>query len=398
VKLLPVLAVALAAVAVVARDAAADPLRLRADALASTASPAGLLVLDASGAAQPGLSAQAVVWVAGNTSPDAMHTSDSHGDVLVIAVDARTADGAAAARVGRFVSTLGALRPEHVDGGSVRLRLPYRIDVEAVGGVPVLPGLMTSRSWDWLAGGRIARRFGDWGSAGVAYEQVRNDGRLVTEEVAADVGASLGRHDDVAARAAYDVANPGLAEVSLSASHRTEHVRAEVYAAHLSVSHLVPATSLFSVIGDVPSQRAGAVVTWAAAPRLDLTADAGARRVDTDYAPELTARARLKLDDRGASALSAELRRSGVGNEAWTGARGAARIALGHALWASTELELVRPDDPRGRGSLWPWALAALNWDHGDWQAAAAVEASASPEYRSRVDALFQLSRRWGKP
>jgi hypothetical protein len=140
------------------------------------------------------------------------------------------------------------------------------------------------------------------------------------------------------------------------------------------------------------------VLTWAAAPRLDLTADAGARRVDTDYALELTARARLKLDDRGASALSAELRRSGIGNEAWTGARGAARIALGHALWASTELELVRPDDPRGRGSLWPWALAALNWDRGDWQAAVAVEASASPEYRSRVDALFQLSRRWGKP
>jgi hypothetical protein len=402
VKLLPVLAVALAAVAALARGAAADPLRLRADALASTASPAGLLVLDASGAAQPGLSAQAVVWVAGNTGTDRMRGDDARGDVLVIAVDAHTADGTAGARVGRFVSTLGALRPEHVDGAAVRLRLPYRVDVEAVGGVPVLPGLMTRRSWDWLAGGRIARRFGDWGSAGIAYEQVRTDGRLVTEEVAADVGASLGRHDDVGARAAYDVATPGLAEVSLSASHRTEHLRAELYASHLAASHLLPATSLFSVIGDVPSQRAGAVLTWAAAPRLDLTADAGARRVDADYAPELTARARLKLDDRGASALSAELRRSGVGNGAasgaWTGARGSARIALGHALWASTELELVRPDDPRGRGSLWPWALAALSWERGDWQAATAIEASASPEYRSRVDALFQLSRRWGKP
>jgi hypothetical protein len=395
VKLLPGLAVALAAVA---HAAAADPLRLRADALASTASPAGLLVLDASGAAQPGLSAEAVVWVAGNTATDRMHGDDPHGDVLVIAVDAHTAGGAAAARLGRFVSTLGALRPEHVDGAAVRLRLPYKIDVEAVGGVPVLPGLMTSRTWDWLAGGRIARRLGDWGSAGIAYEQVRTDGRLVTEEVAADVGASLGRHDDVGARAAYDVANPGLAEVSLTASHRTEHLRAELYASHLAASHLLPATSLFSVIGDVPSQRAGAVITWAAAPRLDLTADAGARRVDADVAPELTARARLKLDNRGASALSAELRRSGVGSEAWTGARGAARIALGHALWASTELELVRPDDPRGRGSLWPWALAALSWDRGDWQAAVAIEASASPEYRSRVDALFQLSRRWGKP
>jgi hypothetical protein len=399
VKLLPALAVTLAAMA---QAAAADPLRLRADALASTTSPAGLLVLDASGAAQPGLSAQAVVWMAGNTGTDSMHGDDSHGDVLVIAVDAHTADGTAAARLGRFVSLLGALRPEHVDGAAVRLRLPYKVDVEAVGGVPVLPGLMTSRNWDWLAGGRIARRFGDWGSAGIAYEQIRDDGRLVTEELAADAGAALGRHDDIAARAAYDVANPGIAEVSLSASHRTEHLRAELYASHLAASHLLPATSLFSVIGDVPSQRGGAVVTWVAAPRLDLTADAGARRVDSDYAPELTARARLKLDDRGASALTAELRRSGVGHgagtSAWTGARGAARIALGHAVSASTELELVRPDDPRGRGSLWPWALAALSWDRGDWQAAVAVEASASPEYRSRVDGLFQLSRRWGKP
>ena len=185
-KLLPALAVALAVALATRAPVAADPLRLRADALASTASPAGLLVLDASGAAQPGLSAEAVVWVAGNTGTDSMHGDDSRGDVLVVAVDARTASGAAAARVGRFVSVLGALRPEHVDGGSVRLRLPYHVDVEAVGGIPVMPGLTMDRSWDWLAGGRIARRFGDWGSAGIAYEQRRDDGGLVTEEVAAD--------------------------------------------------------------------------------------------------------------------------------------------------------------------------------------------------------------------
>jgi len=58
----------------------------------------------------------------------------------------------------------------------------------------------------------------------------------------------------------------------------------------------------------------------------------------------------------------------------------------------------VRPDEARGRGMLWPWGLAAINWDRGAWQAAVAVEASASPQYRSRVDALLQLSRRWGTP
>ena len=396
---LPALAVAFAAaLAVVARPAEADPLRLRADALATTASPAGLLVLDASGAAQPGLSAEAVVWLAGGAALDGTPRSDARGDVLVIAIDARTPGGTASARIGRFVASLGALRPEHVDGGAVRLRLPARVDVEAVAGIPVMPGLMTDRTWNWLVASRVARRFGDWGSAGVAYEQRRDDGRLVTEEVAADAGVALGRRDDVGARVAYDIANPGLAEVALSASHRSERVRAELYARHLASSHLLPATSLFSVIGDVPSQRAGAVITWAAAPRLDVTADAGARRVDADVAPELTARARLKLDDRGVSSLSGELRRSGIAGDAWTGARGAARVALGHALAMSTELELVRPDEPRGRGTLWPWALVALSWDRGDWQSAIAVEASSSPEFRSRVDALFQLSRRWGKP
>lgn len=372
----------------------ADPLRLRADALATTASPAGLLVLDASGAAEPGLSAEAVVWIAGGAALD----DSSHGDVLVIAVDAHSRDGGRAGKLGRFVAVMGALRPVHVDGGSVRLRLPQRLDVAVTAGVPVVPGLMTSRSWSWLLGGRVARRLGDWGSAGVAYEQRRERGQLGSEEIGIDAGAAIGRRDDFAARLAYDLANPGIAEVGLTASHRGKAVRTELYALHFAASHLLPATSLFSVIGDVPAQRAGTVITWVAAPRLAVTADAGVRRVDADLGGELAVRARLKLDGSGASAVSTELRRSGIAADAWTGARCAGRVALAHALAVSTELELVRPDEPRGRGTLWPWALAAINWDRGAWQAAVAVEASASPQYRSRVDALFQLGRRWGTP
>ena len=385
---------ALGLAALLVHAVGADPLRLRADALATTASPAGLLVRDASGAAEPGLSAEAVVWVAGGQALD----DRAHGDVLVIAVDAHSHDGARAARLGRFVATLGALRPVHVDGGALRLRLPQRLDLALAAGVPVVPGVMTRRAWDWLVGGRVARRLGDWGSAGIAYEQRRDDGQLVTEELGVDAGAALGRRDDLGARLAYDLATPGLAELGLTASHRGAHLRTELYVLHRAASHLLPATSLFSVIGDVAAQRAGAVVTWPAAPRLDLIADAGARRVDMDLGAELTVRARLKLDARGASAVSAELRRSGVGADAWTGARGTGRLALAHAFTISTELELVRPDEPRGRGALWPWALAAVSWAPGAWQAAVAVEASASPEYRRRVDALVQLGRRWGAP
>jgi hypothetical protein len=286
----------------------------------------------------------------------------------------------------------------HVDGGGFRLRLPRRFDVEAVAGIPVLPDLATARSWDWFAGGRIAQRLGDAGSIGLAYGHRRDEGRLVSEELGADAGLALGKRTDLGTRVAYDLANPGLAEVSITASHRRGGLRTELYAMHRSASHLLPATSLFSVIGDVPSRRAGTVLTWRAAPRLDLIADLGARELDGMVGGELTGRARLRLDDRGTSVLGGELRRSGIGDDAWTGARGTARIALPHAFAVSTELELVVPDVDRGRGAVWPWGLAAASWSHGGWQGAVAVEASSSAEYRGRVDILGQLSRRWGRP
>ncbi len=383
--------IAIAGAASVAATASANPLRLRADALATTASPAGLLVLEADGAVRSGMSAEAVVWVAGAQTPG----EDTSGDVLVIAVDATSKNARRRARFGRFVSLLGALRPVHVDGATLRLRLPRQFDVEAVAGMPVVAsGLVTGRSWDWIAGGRVARRLGDYGSFGVAYAQRRDAGRLATEEIGADLGAAIDKRHDVGARAAYDLVNPGLAEVGISASRRTKGVRTEAYARHRASSHLLPATSLFSVLGDVPSQRIGTVVTWRAAPRLDVIGDVAARRIDDEYAEEVTGRARLRLDDRGTSSVAGELRRSGGDDSGWTGVRAAARIALPRSLALATELELVVPDDG-DRGAVWPWALVAITWERGAWSAAVAVEASASPEYRHRFDGLLQLSRRW---
>jgi hypothetical protein len=107
-------------------------------------------------------------------------------------------------------------------------------------------------------------------------------------------------------------------------------------------------------------------------------------------------RARLALDDDFKSALTGELRRDGVGEDAWTGARGAARIALPYSLTASTELELVVPDRDRMRGEVWPWGLIALGYERGPWRAAVALEAQSSAEYRSRLDVLFSLTRLWG--
>ncbi len=382
----------------IAGSAHADPLRLRADALATTASPAGLLVLEAEGTPTEGTLAEAVVWMAG------IHElGDASGDVLVATVQGRTEDGRASGRLGRFVSTLGALRPIHVDGGAGHVRLPQRFDVDLVAGMPVLPvtnELMTSisdqRAWDWYVGGRVSRRLGEWGAFGVAYGQQRDYGRKAREELGVDAGFTLGKRSDLGSRLAYDLANPGVAEASVTASYRTKHVRTDVYTGYRASSHLVPATSLFSVLGDIPSGRAGVLATWKAAPRLDLVADVGARYVD-ELGAELTGRARLRLDDRGSSALTGELRRSGVGADEWTGVRGAARISLPRKLVLATELELVIQDQDHGKGSVWPWGLVALASGRGPWQAAVAVEASATPEYTRRFDVLGQLSRRWGK-
>jgi hypothetical protein len=379
-----------AAIAVTSR-AEADPLRLRADALTTTAAPAGLLTIEADGTPGPGLSAEAVVWTGSLAD-------QSRGDVLVIVLGAHTADGRASARVGRFVESLGALRPIHVDGVAGRVRLPFQLAVESYAGMPVMPGLATARGWSWATGGRIARSIGDSGSLGVAYTQQRDEGRLASEELGIDAGAALGSRDDLGAKLAYDLANPGIAEATVTASHRSKAVRAEAYFGHRAASHLLPATSLFSVLGDVPAERAGVVATWRCAPRLDLIADLGARRVDRDLAPEVVVRARLLLDDVGTSVVTGELRRDGVGPDTWSGARGTARIALPHSLAATTELELVIPDRDRGLGTVWPWGLAALGWDDGTWHAAVAVEASASPQDRRRVDVLGQLGRRWGAP
>ena len=381
------LAVVLASVS----SAAADPIRLRGDALATTASPAGLLVLNGEGSVRDRVSAEAVVWMAGHRSPG----EDITGDVLIIAVRARSLDGATTARLGRFVSSLGALRPLHIDGASLRHRLPRSFDVEVVGGIPVVLGLGTGRAWDWVVGGRVSRRINESGAVGVAYEQRRDRGIRASEELGIDAGAELGKHTDAAARLAYDLIGEGVAEIGVTASHRRGSVRGELYATQRSPSHLVPATSLFSVIGDVPAQRAGTVITWRAAPRLDIIGDLAALRVDTELAPDVTGRARLRLDDRGAGTLTGELRRSGVSADAWVGARLAARVPVAHGITVSTELELVIPDEDRGRGTVWPWGLIAASWQRSDWEAAIAVEASASPEYRQRLDALVQLSRRW---
>jgi hypothetical protein len=372
-----------------APGARADGYRLRADALAAVQSPVGLLVLAADGAPRPWLSAEALVWVGAG--------AESEADALVIALRLRAPDGRGEARLGRFVLSPGALRPVHVDGAHGRVQVFGRWFAEGFGGTPVVPGF-GSRAYDWLAGARVGRTVGDWGSIGLGYLHQRDRGMVAVEELGLDAGGALTDTVDAGGRVAVDLVHPGVSDAQVSASMRRGAWSVELYGVHRSPMRLVPATSLFSVLGDVPSRKLGAVVRWRAAPRLDVIADAGARAGDegTSIAPDLALRAMLRLDAAGTAAASGELVRDGLG--AWTGVRAALRAPLPAALALALELELARPDEPAGRGSLWPWALAAASWQRAGWEAALAFESSASPEYRYRLDVLARLSRRWEVP
>jgi len=373
---------AIAVLALAAAPASADPYRVRADALASAASPSGLVALEADGEVAERVHAEALLWF-----------GDDGADALVAVVEATR--GPATARVGRLIASLGALRPVHVDGVAARVRLPRRFVAEAFGGVPVAPA-MGMRAWDWVIGARGSRMLGDWGSVGVAWVERREQGRLAAHELGLDGGVALGRRSDLGSTATIDLIHGGLAEAHAIATTRRGALRWDAYVGTRSPGLLIPATSLFSVIGDVASRRGGVGVRWRAAPRLDVRATLGGRAVGAELAEEVAVRAELRLDDRGAGSVGVELRREGAAEGGWSGARATVRVPIARAWTVSAEVELALPDDPAmDTGTVWPWALAAIAWRRGGWDAAAAVEASASPEDRARVDVLVRLGRRW---
>ena len=408
----PGLALAIA-MALVPTRLQADPYRLRGDALARAESPVGLLALTADGELYPWLSAEAVVWIgAGEVG--------STGDVLVIAARLRDPRGRGHGRLGRFVAIVGALRPLHIDGAWGSMRLPWRMRVEAFAGVPVEPRFGAD-AYDWAAGARISRGLGQWGSAGIGYLHRRDAGWLADEEIAADGSWAPARWLDVAGRLAFDLIDTGISEAHISAATRRDAWRVELFALHRSPARILPATSLFSVLGDVPSQQAGLSARWRAAPRLDIDGSAAVRRLgaypgaedrpvgsassEAGHGQSLSLRVLLRLDDRGKSAVSLEARREHTPGAGWIGLRAVGRIALTSRVVLATEAELVRPEDMKpgtsagqtlDRGTLWPWALIAARWQISpEWRVAAAVEASASPEHDYRVDALARASRSW---
>jgi hypothetical protein len=392
--LLPSVGLTVAAMALGTTAAAAEPYRLRVDAVGLTnapQSPVGLLVLQGEDKLHPLVSTEALVWTGTGQTQAA--------DALVVLVKLRDPARISEIRIGRQLIATGAIRPIHMDGLEARARLPLTgTSVEAFGGVPVAPAAGWN-AYDWVAGGRLGQTMARDTVIGGTYLQRRERGQLATEELGLDFASAPTRWFDLASRAAYDVISPGVAEASVSVAARTPTLRPELYATHRSPSRLLPATSLFSALGDIPSNIVGSSVRWRAFPRLDFLPTAAVRWVGADPGFDASLRTTLRLDDLGSGALMLEVRRQDVSPERWTGTRAAARVPLSAQFVASTELELVVPDDPRGRGTAWPWGLVALRWKpYQAWELAGAVEASSTPRSVSAMNALLRASYTMGAP
>ena len=362
--------------------------RLRADAYAAAADPmTGFVMLSSEARQQTWADAEAVMWLG---------TGDYRGDVMVASIRVHDPSNYIEGRLGRQMLISGGLRPVHFDGAQVTARAPWGTSVTAFGGMPVAP-TYDARDFDWAVGGRLGQRISNYGALGVSYLHMRHTGAVTYEAVGLDAAASPVRWLDAAFSGSVDLVSPALADARVSLATRFWKMRLELFGIRRSPSHLLPATSLFSALGDIPSQRAGGALSWQAAPRLDILGEGAAESLGGELASRGMLRATLRLDDRGDGALMIEGRRESIPNDnSWTGVRATARVPLGSMFVASTELELVMPDDPRGRGKLWPWGLVALRWKPlKAWEVAGAAEASASPTAVSSVSGLLRVAYVW---
>jgi len=371
--------------ALVATSAGAEPLRLRADALAETRAPAGLLVLQGQDRQYPWVDAEALVWAGART--------DATADVLVLTLKLRAPRGWGDLRVGRFVVSTGSIRPQPIDGIWAVGRAPFGLSAEAFTGLPVVPRLGTS-GHDQTSGGRLAQTITSRATIGVSYVDQRTRGRIDNQEVGADLAAIPASFLDIAARGAYDLVTKGVADAHVSGATRFGAFRVELFGTHRSPSRLLPATSLFSVLGDFPSQMLGGTIRWAAAPRLDLLVTGAGQDIGGELGGFATVRGTLRLDDRGAGNIGLEVRRQDVPSAQWTGVRVTASEPLGQYLRLSTEIEVAAPDEPSDKGTAWPWFLGALAWRPGKgWEAAGAIEVGSTPRYSFEWNGLLRVAR-----
>ncbi len=353
--------------------------------MGSTSSPVGLLVLRGEDRLRPWLDAEAVAWIGATTTPDVT------GDALVLTLRARDPGGRGEARVGRFVTTAGAIRPVHLDGvrGLARI-LATGTTVEVFAGAPVAPRF-AARPYDVAWGGRIAETAFDIFSLGFSFLQRHADGRLLGREVGPDLAIFPAKWLEFAGRAGYDLVARQLTDALGSLAVRRGDFRAEGFVTRRTAGRLLPATSLFSVLGDVPSTTAGLALRARLAPRLEVWTTVAALSQGDELGAYVTARASLALDDANDKSLGVELRRQSFAAARWSGARLLARLPVSRSFAMSAEVEIVRPDTPVGR--LWPWALYVLSYRATrTFELAGAVEVARTREERTEINALARAT------
>lgn len=339
--------------------------------------------------ARPWLDVETVTWLGATGGNEAFGPT---GDVLTLSVRARDQATGSELRVGRMVVSMGAVRPTHIDGARGLVRLFGGTTLETFGGFPAVRRFDYD-TFDWATGGRLGQAVGDVASFGASYALRRSGGHRANEEIGADLALTPLPSLTAAARASFDLVTSGPTDALVSIGAQRGDVRAEIFSTHRSPGRLLPRTSLFSVLGDFAATSTGGTLRYKAAPRLELVGTGSVQVQGSDVGGQGVGRATLALDDEWRGSIGVEARRVDFHGTRWVGARVALTVPLRGALALGTELELVRPDDPRGRGALWPWALVALGWrSPSGWELATAVEGSSGPTARESLHALFRVS------
>ncbi len=381
----------------IAPTASAQRGHMRVDVLGGTQPDTGLVVLERAERSDY-VDLDALVWSGirptggyGEVRPDM--DGDPDVEVVVLSVRARAPEGLGEARLGRFVLSTGAVRPVHVDGAHVVVRVPDGTTFEPFAGVPVETA-SGPRRYAWLAGGRVSHAFGDVATLGASFYSRRDDGAASDREIGVDLAIAPAAWLDVAGAASLDLIDVGLADVNVSAAARVAPLRIEAFLRRRSPARILPASSIFTVLGDVPATNVGSTVRWDAAPRLDVWATGAMFVSSEDVGWQGSLKAALALDDEAAGSVICELRRQDYLDAAFVGARVAVWApVIDDVLDLAGEIELVRPDEPRQRGSVWPWVrLSSTLRPIDELAIAAAIEGGASPTAQSELRVLVRAT------
>lgn len=335
---------------------------------------------------RPWLDAETVSWLGITDAPTPT------GDVLTLSVRMRDRKSGSELRLGRMLVSTGAVRPLHLDGARGVVRAPWGTAVEA------FSGSLVTREFDypefsWAAGGRLSQTLSDKLVFGSSFMQSRAGGEISRTETGVDLAFTPTAWFTTAARSSFDMIHFGIADALLSSSVQNQRSRLELFLTHRSPGRLLPATSLFSVLGDFAATSVGTTVRHRLFPRLDVVGTASGQRQDDILGGQGLVRVALALDDDWAGQAGLELRRVHVHESRWSGVRGTLSLPLWQRWRAATELELVAPDDPRGAASVWPWGLLALGYrTEGGWDFSAGIEATSGRDARAATYGLARVS------